>query len=183
MSLDGLWSVVTLGMGSSSTAAATTVADGSAALTDPAFDLRNRHLSNQSIHLLLILSNHFTNDVHRNPYRLALLHFTDTQGKTTRFPTADLSSNMFTHVRQSNESARFRTVAMVLSRLPSSVRCPLSNRTHRSEHLAALHATSSKSAFQSLRHLSHEHRSDRRCPVSLYTHHEPLPLRSFPCFA
>ena len=41
----------------------------------------NRHLSNQSIHLLLILSNHFTNDIHRNPYRLALLHFTDTQGK------------------------------------------------------------------------------------------------------
>jgi len=48
---------------------------------DTTNDLCNRHLSNQSIHLLLILSNHFTNDVHRNPYRLALLHFTDTQGK------------------------------------------------------------------------------------------------------
>ncbi|CAF4721219.1 unnamed protein product, partial [Rotaria magnacalcarata] len=48
---------------------------------DPAYELRNRHLANQSIHLLLILSNHFTNDAHRNPYRLALLHFTDTQGK------------------------------------------------------------------------------------------------------
>jgi hypothetical protein len=57
----------------------TTIAEGTT--TDSLIDLHNRHLSNQSIHLLLILSNHFTNDVHRNPYRLALLHFTDTQGK------------------------------------------------------------------------------------------------------
>jgi hypothetical protein len=57
----------------------TTIAEGTT--TDSSIDLHNRHLSNQSIHLLLILSNHFTNDVHRNPYRLALLHFTDTQGK------------------------------------------------------------------------------------------------------
>jgi hypothetical protein len=64
----------------SSTAPATTT-DGTVPNTDPAYDLRNRHLANQSIHLLLILSNHFTNDVHRNPYRLALLHFTDTQGE------------------------------------------------------------------------------------------------------
>jgi len=77
-SLDGLWSVVTLGMASSTSP---TTDEGTVPPTDPAFDLRNRHLANQSIHLLLILSNHFTNDVHRNPYRLALLHFTDTQGK------------------------------------------------------------------------------------------------------
>ncbi len=77
--LDGLWSVVTLGMGSSTNP--TTTTEGTIPPTDPAFELRNRHLANQSIHLLLILSNHFTNDVHRNPYRLALLHFTDTQGK------------------------------------------------------------------------------------------------------
>jgi hypothetical protein len=77
--LDGLWSVVTLGMGSSSTP---TTTEGTIPANDPAFDLRNRHLANQSIHLILILSNHFTNDVHRNPYRLALLHFTDTQGKS-----------------------------------------------------------------------------------------------------
>ncbi|CAF4257562.1 unnamed protein product [Rotaria sp. Silwood2] len=73
-----LWSVVTLGMSSSST---TTVTEATATSIDSTKELRNRHLSNQSIHLLLILSNHFTNDVHRNPYRLALLHFTDTQGK------------------------------------------------------------------------------------------------------
>jgi hypothetical protein len=79
MLLDGLWSVVTFGMAS----ATSTTTDGIVTPNDPAFELRNRHLSNQSIHLLLILSNHFTNDVHRNPYRLALLHFTDTQGKTT----------------------------------------------------------------------------------------------------
>ena len=87
-------------MGSSSTVAATTASDGSAASIDPAFNLRNRHLSNQSIHLLLILSNHFTNDVHRNPYRLALLHFTDTQGKTARFRLADLFRT-FSHTSDS----------------------------------------------------------------------------------
>ena len=64
-------------MGSSSTS---TTTDGSLTANDPSYDLRNRHLANQSIHLLLILSNHFTNDAHRNPYRLALLHFTDTRG-------------------------------------------------------------------------------------------------------
>jgi hypothetical protein len=58
-----------------------TIPEGTTPSLDSINDLRNRHLSNQSIHLLLILSNHFTNDVHRNPYRLALLHFTDTQGK------------------------------------------------------------------------------------------------------
>jgi hypothetical protein len=67
----GLWSVMTLGMASASPTTN----------NENAFDLRNRHLSNQSIHLLLILSNHFTADVHRNPYRMALLHFTDMQGK------------------------------------------------------------------------------------------------------
>jgi hypothetical protein len=72
---DGLWSVMTLGMAASSGSEGTTTPG------DPAFEFRNRLLSNQSIHLLLILSNHFTNDAHRNPYRLALLHFTDTQGQ------------------------------------------------------------------------------------------------------
>jgi len=65
-------------MGSSSTQS---IPEGIPVSIDTTIDLSNRHLSNQSIHLLLILSNHFTNDVHRNPYRLALLHFTDTQGK------------------------------------------------------------------------------------------------------
>jgi len=80
----GLWSVMTLGMGSSST-----TTDSNLSPQDPAFDLRNRHLANQSIHLLLILSNHFTNDVHRNPYRLALLHFTDTQDSPTNLPDSE----------------------------------------------------------------------------------------------
>jgi hypothetical protein len=83
----GLWSVVTLGMASSTTAPTTT--EGIVPPTDPAYDLRNRHLANQSIHLLLILSNHFTNDVHRNPYRLALLHFTDTQDSPTNLPDSE----------------------------------------------------------------------------------------------
>lgn len=70
----------------SSSVPTTAAADGTLPSTDPAFDLRNRHLANQSIHLILILSNHFTNDVHRNPYRLALLHFTDTQGNHPPHP-------------------------------------------------------------------------------------------------
>ncbi|CAF1168576.1 unnamed protein product [Rotaria sordida] len=81
-----LWSVVTLGMSSSSTSTAT---EGTATSIDSIKDLRNRHLSNQSIHLLLILSNHFTNDIHRNPYRLALLHFTDTQDSPTNLPDSE----------------------------------------------------------------------------------------------
>ncbi|UJR14717.1 hypothetical protein I4U23_001710 [Adineta vaga] len=83
----GLWSVVTLGMASST--ASTSTADGIVPPTDPAYDLRNRHLANQSIHLILILSNHFTNDAHRNPYRLALLHFTDTQDTPTNLPDSE----------------------------------------------------------------------------------------------
>ncbi|CAF4397677.1 unnamed protein product, partial [Adineta steineri] len=86
----GLWSVVTLGMGSSTTTPTTTTAsEGTVSPTDPAYDLRNHHLSNQSIHLILILSNHFTNDAHRNPYRLALLHFTDTQDSPTNLPDSE----------------------------------------------------------------------------------------------
>ncbi|CAF3752355.1 unnamed protein product [Rotaria sp. Silwood1] len=82
----GLWSVVTLGMGSSSTSNTT---DETLTANDPAYELRNHHLANQSIHLLLILSNHFTNDAHRNPYRLALLHFTDTQDSPTNLPDSE----------------------------------------------------------------------------------------------
>ena len=78
---------MTLGM-ASSTATSNEIV-GTIPPQDPAFELRNRHLANQSIHLLLILSNHFTNDVHRNPYRLALLHFTDTQGQITEFSSID----------------------------------------------------------------------------------------------
>ncbi|CAF4002073.1 unnamed protein product [Rotaria sp. Silwood2] len=86
LTTDSLWSVVTLGMSSSST---TTVTEATATSIDSTKELRNRHLSNQSIHLLLILSNHFTNDVHRNPYRLALLHFTDTQDSPTNLPDSE----------------------------------------------------------------------------------------------
>ncbi|CAF2145583.1 unnamed protein product [Rotaria magnacalcarata] len=81
-----LWSVVTLGMGSSATPA---VAEATVTAIDSTNTLRNHHLANQSIHLLLILSNHFTNDLHRNPYRLALLHFTDTQDTPTNLPDSE----------------------------------------------------------------------------------------------
>lgn len=89
-----LWSVMTFGMSSSSPAAAAATANDGGKLPEATNTLRNRHLSNQSIHLLLILSNHFTNDVHRNPYRLALLHFTDTQGKSHRVGAAHLCPSL-----------------------------------------------------------------------------------------
>ncbi|CAF1028148.1 unnamed protein product [Adineta steineri] len=81
-----LWSVVTLGLSSSP---ASTATEGTTISTEYTSDLQNRHLANQSIHLLLILSNHFTSDVHRNPYRLALLHFTDTQDSPTNLPDSE----------------------------------------------------------------------------------------------
>ena len=40
----------------------------------------DRLLAWQSCHILLILSNHCTNETLYNPYRLALFHFTDSQG-------------------------------------------------------------------------------------------------------
>jgi hypothetical protein len=86
-------------MGSSSTPAATTT-EGTIPTNDPAYDLRNHHLANQSIHLILILSNHFTNDVHRNPYRLALLHFTDTQGERINVFFKKLTCRIFQIVQQ-----------------------------------------------------------------------------------
>ncbi|CAM4827794.1 unnamed protein product [Rotaria magnacalcarata] len=73
-------------MGSSATPA---VAEATVTAIDSTNTLRNHHLANQSIHLLLILSNHFTNDLHRNPYRLALLHFTDTQDTPTNLPDSE----------------------------------------------------------------------------------------------
>lgn len=82
VSSGSLWSVMTFGMGSSASTSTTNIStEASNNSSESTIDLTEKHLANQSIHLLLILSNHFTNDVHRNPYRLALLHFTDTQGE------------------------------------------------------------------------------------------------------
>lgn len=53
---------------------------GGGALTDTQIDSANRLLAWQSCHILLVLSNHCTNESLYNPYRLALFHFTDTQG-------------------------------------------------------------------------------------------------------
>lgn len=55
---------------------------GGGALTDTQIDSANRLLAWQSCHILLVLSNHCTNESLYNPYRLALFHFTDTQGTT-----------------------------------------------------------------------------------------------------
>jgi len=84
------WSVMTFGMGSGASTSSTNVTtDASNNSSESTIDLTKKHLANQSIHLLLILSNHFTNDVHRNPYRLALLHFTDTQDSPTNVPDSE----------------------------------------------------------------------------------------------
>ena len=96
----GLWSVMTLGYGSSSSSSTTPSVttnnqslvtylpnlpndndNSSSNLNDTQIDCENRLLAWQSCHVLLILSNHCSNESLCNPYRTALFHFTDTQGK------------------------------------------------------------------------------------------------------
>lgn len=103
----GLWSVMTLGLGGSGSSSDAISANpsgtivtylphlpsdahsnpsgGGAGLTDTQIDSTNRLLAWQSCHILLVLSNHCTNESLYNPYRLALFHFTDTQGKDHLF--------------------------------------------------------------------------------------------------
>lgn len=103
----GLWSVVTLGYGSSSEAISqpnkteasssnqpmitflpnlpSDTEISSSNVTDTQIDCENRLIAWQSCHVLLILSNHCTSESLSNPYRLALFHFTDTQGKFSFF--------------------------------------------------------------------------------------------------
>lgn len=100
----GLWTVMTLGLAqssntssSSSNSSSTTTTSSTTTNTLTAntsnnepninemLDCTNRFLALQSCHILLILSNHCTNELFRNPYRLALFHFTDTQGKMNLF--------------------------------------------------------------------------------------------------
>jgi hypothetical protein len=94
----GLWSVMTLGYGSSSSSTPSVTTNNqslvtylpnlpndndnsSSNLNDTQIDCENRLLAWQSCHVLLILSNHCSNESLCNPYRTALFHFTDTQGK------------------------------------------------------------------------------------------------------
>ena len=92
----GLWTVMTLGLSSSSTTTTTETSTSETTTTsktnndlylnttnETQIDCTNRLLALQSCHILLILSNHCTNESFRNPYRLALFHFTDTQGLTS----------------------------------------------------------------------------------------------------
>jgi len=94
----GLWSVMTLGYGSSGSPQPPVTLttsnqslltylpnlpndndNSSSNLNDTQIDCENRLLAWQSCHVLLILSNHCSNESLCNPYRLALFHFTDTQ--------------------------------------------------------------------------------------------------------
>ena len=95
----GLWSVVTLGYGGGSTPTTPspgaksedvtflpnvpTDGNGSASgnSNDIQIDCASRLLAWQSCHILLVLSNHCTNEALYNPYRLALFHFTDTRSR------------------------------------------------------------------------------------------------------
>ena len=104
----GLWSVVTLGLASSNSNEAETNLEktnsstqekqkplvtflpnlptdasnaNSSYIYDAQIDCSSRLLAWQSCHLLLVLVNHCTSESLYNPYRLALFHFTDTQGK------------------------------------------------------------------------------------------------------
>jgi hypothetical protein len=93
----GLWSVVTLGYGGGSSGSSMTTSANSQDITylpniptdgngsasgnsnDIQIDCGSRLLAWQSCHILLVLSNHCTNEALYNPYRLALFHFTDTR--------------------------------------------------------------------------------------------------------
>lgn len=93
----GLWSVMTLGLASSSYTTDDTHSpndpivtylpslpndnsSNSGNINDAQIDCSTRLLAWQSCHILLVLSNHCTNESLFNPFRLALFHFTDTQG-------------------------------------------------------------------------------------------------------
>lgn len=99
-----LWTVMTLGLASSSSntapAEATSInqkiptylpnlpsdiySNPNSNANETQIDCHNRLLAWQSVHILLVLSNHCTNESLYNPYRLALFHFTDTQGNFTK---------------------------------------------------------------------------------------------------
>ena len=102
----GLWSVMTLGLGSSGASSTVNTqeddnektylpnlpTDNSSAnqnTTDIQIDCSTRLLAWQSCHILLVLSNHCTNESFYNPYRLALFHFTDTQNTPTNLPNSE----------------------------------------------------------------------------------------------
>lgn len=108
----GLWTVMTLGLASGSAQPS----DSDAASPDPKqlllptylpsfsndtynnanssspydtpIDCSSRLLAWQSCHILLVLTNHCTNESLYNPYRLVLFHFTDTQGTRLLAPRA-----------------------------------------------------------------------------------------------
>ena len=101
--VSGLWTVVTLGYGASSSRPVFKNSPDSTYLpnlpsdnndysnktADAVIECKDRLLAWQSCHILLILSNHCTNEALYNPYRLALFHFTDTQDRPTNIPNLE----------------------------------------------------------------------------------------------
>lgn len=101
----GLWSVMTLGYGSSASQSSynskkseeiftylpnlTHDCNTSGHANDNNIDCMNRLLAWQSCHILLILTNHCSNESLYHPYRLALFHFTDSQGTSANFSNTD----------------------------------------------------------------------------------------------
>jgi hypothetical protein len=108
-----LWTVMTLGLASSSNTVSTAsnsnntniqkipthlpnlpsdiYSNPNSNVTETLIDCHNRLLAWQSVHILLVLSNHCTNESLYNPYRLALFHFTDTLGNVE----SNLNINFF----------------------------------------------------------------------------------------
>ncbi len=102
---NGLWSVMTLGYGGSSQSNSPPYTknseetltylpslpqdSNSASVVNEPIDCTKRLLAWQSCHILLILSNHCTNESLYNPYRLALFHFTDTQDTPSNISNSD----------------------------------------------------------------------------------------------
>ncbi|RNA42637.1 dymeclin [Brachionus plicatilis] len=96
----GLWSVMTLGLGSANLSTDQNnledenekyflPSDSTTQNTDDQLDCSSRYVAWQSCHILLVLSNNYTNESLYNPYRLALFHFTDTQNTPTNLPNSE----------------------------------------------------------------------------------------------
>lgn len=100
----GLWSVMTLGYGSAGnhsppyTKKSEIVtylpnlshdSNTASSVHDTTIDCTKRLLAWQSCHILLILSNHCTNESLYNPYRSGLFHFTDIQDTPSNISGAD----------------------------------------------------------------------------------------------
>ncbi len=155
----GFWSVVTLGYSSTSPSSSpkklATLTDASSI---ESIDCQSRLLALQSCHALLILSNYCTSEHVRNPYRLALFHFTDIQGMDAclvpqrfwiQFKSCCIACWHY-FFRRANKHTEFGAIGLVQSRLYEAVQHFLSDNEQWPIHVVLVHAFAQESAFQNV---------------------------------